>query len=385
VPFDGFLDEIELFHGRLPSQSVLAIVNAGGGKCKEYCRVPAVTSFCKDKPTVTVCMNIVNNTNAPQSYHWSLAGLPVGPGCTVNGPITFSPAAGTVTVPAGGTSAPICVMITRPAGFTAQNATSCFSFSYVDDLTGVCRSCTGTLRADNTCWCVTPSQPGVVTVGRFPGGVAGQPVVIGIKHPCPPIELIQYSLTAVYEGDGTHPDPLAVSLNGLPPGEPVLGQLSLGDDEEAEVGVLVTYPRAYDPAGLYQIVMEADTDGDGITEIVSCTPIASTYEAEATSGVPTPDATAAPSAFRLVALPNPFQGAATIAFTLPVAGDVDLSIYDLSGRRVRSLRQGRLDAGTQNIGWDGKDDDGRTMASGIYFVRLQSGVVRVQTKVVKLR
>ncbi|MDZ4803237.1 MAG: LamG-like jellyroll fold domain-containing protein [Candidatus Eisenbacteria bacterium] len=384
VPFDGWLDELEFFNSPLSAQSVSAIAAAGNGKCKEFCRVPAVTSFCKDKTTVTVCMNIVNNTTGPQSYHWSVAGLPTGPGCTVNGPITFSPAAGTVTVPAGGTSSPICVTITRPAGFTAQNATSCFAFSYVNDQTGVCRSCTGTLRADNSCWCVTPTQPGVVGVGqRFAGGFVGVPIGIGIKHPCPPIDLIQYSLTAVYEGSGDHPDPLAVSLNGLPPGEPVLGQLSLGENEEAEVSVLVTYPREYDPAGLYQIVMEADTDGDGFTEIVSCTPIASTYDPDPTSGVPV--APLVPNGLRLTAMPNPFQASATIAFVLPAAGDVDLAVYDLSGRRVRALRQGRLDAGTQNIAWDGRDDDGRATSSGIYFVRLQSGSVRLQTKLVKLR
>lgn len=384
VPFDGFLDECEVFNSELSPQSILALLNAAGGKCKEYCRVPTVTSICKDKPTVTICTNIVNHTAVPQSYHWSVAGMPAGPGCTVNGPITFSPAAGTVTVPAGSTSAPICITMTRPVGLTAQNATACFEFSFINDVTGVCRSCTGTIRADNSCWCINPVQPGVVNVGqRFAGGFAGVPIVIGIKHPCPPIDLIQYTLTAVYES-GNHPDPLAVSLNGLPPGEPVLGQLSLGDNEEAEVSVLVTYPRGYDPAGLYQIVMEADTDGDSFMEVVSCTPIASTYEADPTSGIPV-EPIAAPTLYRLVAIPNPFQGAATIAFTLPASGDVELSVYDLSGRHVRTLRKGRLEAGTQNIAWDGRDDDGRATASGLYFVRLQSGMVRVQTKVVKLR
>ena len=86
-------------------------------------------------------------------------GLPAGPGCTVNGPITFSPAAGTVTVPAGSTSAPICVTMTRPAGLTAQNATACFEFSFVNDATGVCRSCTGTLRADNSLSLIHISEP----------------------------------------------------------------------------------------------------------------------------------------------------------------------------------------------------------------------------------
>jgi hypothetical protein len=319
VPFDGLLDELEFFGTPISAQSVAAIVAAGGGgKCKEYCRVPAVTSICKDKPTVTVCVNIVNQTTSAQSYHWSVAGLPAGPGCTVNGPITFSPAAGTVTVPAGGTSPPICITMTRPAGLTAQNATACFEFSFVNDATGVCRSCTGTLRADNSCWCITPAQPGIVNVGqRFAGGFVGVPIDIGIKHPCPPIDLINYRLSAVYEGAGAHPDPLAVSLNGLPPGEPVLGQVTLGPDEETTVSVLVTYLRAYDPAGFYQIVMEADTDGRLHGE-VSCTRIA-----RATSG----------SCVRRAGFADHAAGVAAVRRAEPVPGRSHHRVHAARGRR----------------------------------------------------
>jgi flagellar hook assembly protein FlgD len=61
-----------------------------------------------------------------------------------------------------------------------------------------------------------------------------------------------------------------------------------------------------------------------------------------------------------------------------VADDVEVAVFDLSGRLVRTLRQGRLEAGTQNIAWDGRDDDGRPAAGGIYFVRLRAGAARVQ-------
>ncbi|HSK38762.1 MAG TPA: LamG-like jellyroll fold domain-containing protein, partial [Arenibaculum sp.] len=164
VPFDGLLDELEFFSSPLSTASVASLAAASAGKCREYARVPAVTSICKDKPTVQVCMNIVNNTATAQSYTWSIAGLPAGPGCTVNGPITFSPSQGTVVVPAGGTSAPICVTMTRPAGLTAQNATSCFEFSFVNDATGICFLRSGKIRADNSCWCVTPVAQSVVPV-----------------------------------------------------------------------------------------------------------------------------------------------------------------------------------------------------------------------------
>jgi hypothetical protein len=218
----------------------------------------------------------------------------------------------------------------------------------------------------------------VVGVGqRFAGGIAGVPVVIGVKRPCPPIDILAYRLSAVYEGGGDHPDPHAVSLNGLPPGQPVFGQLVLGPGEEAEVSVLVTYPNGYDPAGRYQIVMDADTDNDGMPDPLSFTLIASTDEADPVSGVPVEPIT--PQALRLSAMPNPFLAGATIAFTLPAAEDAEVAVYDLSGRLVRALRQGRLPAGTQNIAWDGRDDDGRATAGGIYFVRLRAGAERTKT------
>lgn len=384
VPFDGLLDELEFHHGPLSTMSVAAVAASAGGKCREYCRVPAVTSICKDKASVTVCVNIVNQTNAPQSYHWSVAGLPAGPGCSVNGPITFSPQAGSVTVPAGGTSAPICIVMTRPAGLTTQNATACFEFSYVNDQTGLCRSCTGKIRADNSCWCVTPAQPGVVSVAeRLAPGVIGQPIVIGIKHPCDPIAVIDWRVTASYE-PGAHPDPLAISLNGLPPGEPVLGSTQLDTDGETEVTIFAAYPRGYDPAGLYQIVMEADTDGDGLMEVVSCTPIASAYEAPGLADVPEAAAPSAP-AIQLRAAPNPFQTGATIAFTMPATGNAELAVFDLGGRQVRTLHEGALPAGSAVMTWDGRDDQGRPVGGGIYFVRLRTAGEQARVKVVKVR
>lgn len=381
IPFDGLLDELEFFGSPLSTQSVAAVASAPAGKCREHCRVPAVTSICKDQPTVTICMNIVNQTSAPQSYHWSVAGLPAGPGCTVAGPVTFSPAAGTITVPAGGISSPICITMTRPAGLTAQNATACYEFSFVNDQTGVCRSCVGTIRADNSCWCITPAQPGVVPVGqRFAGGFVGVPIVIGIKHPCDPIAILDYRLTTVYE-PGTHADPLAVSLNGLPPGEPVLGSVTLGTGDETVVTALLTYPDGYDPAGLYRVVMEADTDDDGLMEVVSCTPIASIYEADAVAAVPVEPV--ASNRLRLLALPNPFQTVATLAFSLPAAGPVEIAVFDLAGRRVRRFGGGRFEAGPNRLDWDGRDDAGRPVRGGIYFIRLDAGTERVQAKIVK--
>jgi hypothetical protein len=70
--------------------------------------------------------------------------------------------------------------------------------------------------------------------------------------------------------------------------------------------------------------------------------------------------------------PNPFTGATRIAFDLPEAADVEVRIFDVSGRMVRSLDEGRLTAGRYEALWDGKDTGGRDVASGIYFYRLET-------------
>ena len=72
------------------------------------------------------------------------------------------------------------------------------------------------------------------------------------------------------------------------------------------------------------------------------------------------------------ATPNPMRDAATLRFGLPRAGRVSLAVFDQQGRRVRSLRDGALEAGEHAVRWDGRDEGGRAVASGLYFVRLEA-------------
>ncbi len=72
------------------------------------------------------------------------------------------------------------------------------------------------------------------------------------------------------------------------------------------------------------------------------------------------------------AYPNPFQHQATIAFDLQHAGHyVDLDVFDLNGRRVTTLLSRVLPAGFHQANWDGRDIQGRPMASGVYVIRLR--------------
>ncbi|HNZ39874.1 MAG TPA: FlgD immunoglobulin-like domain containing protein, partial [Candidatus Latescibacteria bacterium] len=68
--------------------------------------------------------------------------------------------------------------------------------------------------------------------------------------------------------------------------------------------------------------------------------------------------------------PNPFNPSTTLRFTLPEAGHVTLAVYDVNGRLVRTLVGRTFLSGHHEVVWDGCDDTGRAVASGVYVCRL---------------
>jgi len=82
---------------------------------------------------------------------------------------------------------------------------------------------------------------------------------------------------------------------------------------------------------------------------------------------------ALPTAYRLQQnYPNPFNAETVLHYSLPYDGEVELAIYDLLGRRVRTLESGFKTAGEYVMKWNGVDEKGRSVASGVYFYRLQA-------------
>jgi hypothetical protein len=70
--------------------------------------------------------------------------------------------------------------------------------------------------------------------------------------------------------------------------------------------------------------------------------------------------------------PNPARGQAMLSFALPSPGMIQLEIYDLDGRLVRTLRSGLFEAGEYPVPFDLRDDAGRALASGLYFARFHA-------------
>jgi len=90
----------------------------------------------------------------------------------------------------------------------------------------------------------------------------------------------------------------------------------------------------------------------------------------------TPARTAAVGAW-----PNPFNPVTTVKFSVPVAGQVSLCVYDLQGRLVRTLARGHYPDGDHVQVWDGTTDNGARASSGSYVVRLTAGTNQATTKV----
>ena len=68
--------------------------------------------------------------------------------------------------------------------------------------------------------------------------------------------------------------------------------------------------------------------------------------------------------------PNPAAGGVTVGYSLAARGPLSITIYDASGRQVRTLESGMRDAGTGSTHWDGRDERGRRFAAGVYYCRL---------------
>jgi hypothetical protein len=188
-------------------------------------------------------------------------------------------------------------------------------------------------------------------------------------NPYPFLQTVSAGATVTFSasvGDGnpawnyrwTHDDVLMFNGPG-PDGSTVSG---------AATPVLkITNVRPSD-AGAYRLVV---TNGCG-----SVTSAAGTLAVEATSGT---SSEARVSIFHSIG-PNPSGGESTLSFSLAVDAEVRYSVFDLRGRLVRRVDLGRLSAGRFEARWDTRDDGGRNVAAGVYFVSLELGGQRLGAK-----
>ena len=83
--------------------------------------------------------------------------------------------------------------------------------------------------------------------------------------------------------------------------------------------------------------------------------------------------------------PNPFNASTVIRFSIPVTGKVSVTIYNLLGQGIRKLGDERLEAGVRSLRWDGRNDVGQHVSSGVYLCRLQSAKEPMARKLLLLK
>ena len=91
------------------------------------------------------------------------------------------------------------------------------------------------------------------------------------------------------------------------------------------------------------------------------------------------------SVLAALAAPNPFNPTTTLHLQLPTSGPVSLTIYNLAGQAIRSLVHRSLEAGYHTFEWDGRDQHGYPVASGVYLYRLQASQQVLVNKMALIR
>jgi len=95
--------------------------------------------------------------------------------------------------------------------------------------------------------------------------------------------------------------------------------------------------------------------------------------------------TASPSISLGPAVPSPTSGATTFRLSVPRPMELSLEVYDIGGRLVRVLLRGTEPAGERSVAWDGRDDSGQRVRSGIFYARLVADGRTIDRSVVSLQ
>lgn len=97
------------------------------------------------------------------------------------------------------------------------------------------------------------------------------------------------------------------------------------------------------------------------------------------------DGTPRATTIALSAAPNPVRTGTTLSFTLPQPAAGTIRIHDVSGRLVRQVLAGALDAGVHRVTWDGRDGAGASVPAGVYLVRFDAGSMHASQKLAVVR
>jgi titin len=162
------------------------------------------------------------------------------------------------------------------------------------------------------------------------------------------------------------------------------------DPSGAGEGETVVGSGLSDAVGSFRIFIEGVNIGDMITAIVTdpsgnSSAFADNIAVEVGTDV-AEGLTALPERFTLHQnYPNPFNPATSISFTLPAATFARLCIYSITGQKVTTLVERELAAGEHRVTWNGRDESGNTVSSGVYLYRLTTEFETAARKMILLK
>lgn len=269
--FNGLIDEVEFFKRALTPAEVDAIYRAGSdGKCRNLVYVQPLTGFCINNSFVDVPFTICNNSTTTQSYSWSYTALASGAGCNISATgstFTTIPAGSSATIPPG-SCINRTVRITRPTAMTFNGAFACWNLNVVNTTSGATVTTTARINdIRNSCGIIC--LPCTATTAMFPGTSVSLPATIsGVSGIVP---LRARAVITPNDIDSGDPNmlPAGVSLNGLPPGEPVLGTFDIPQGGSVNFPITVDLGYDADSFNNFSLLIEADLDGDGQWETLN--------------------------------------------------------------------------------------------------------------------
>jgi hypothetical protein len=187
---------------------------------------------------------------------------------------------------------------------------------------------------------------------------------------------VSYSFSGGAENQ-SFPDRLLITGNGSAHSTETLYYKYIGSDTTETAGVRILGEGARWTATFFAFGLE----GLATDRLDSMIARSLRYFKQTVTGVPQ-TLSEVPKTYALEQnYPNPFNPTTQIRFGLPEQATIQLSVFDVTGQRVRMLAQGNREAGSHSVLWDSRDEGGLQVASGVYFYRLEATVDGAQSYV----
>lgn len=233
--FDGALDEVEIFNRALTPAEILALYEADGtGKCKETIHVSWDRPLCAGASTAEANPMICNQSPQQQSYAVSFHGYPAAgdPRCNIDGPTSFSivPPDTLPLLIAPGSCRSFAVKIGRPAGATSHGRIGCYRITATNTVSGATIQAAGSVwDIRNYCATPRPADPTQVPVDGTDN------IVFRVANTTGAASTLNYEIEGM--ASDMIPENTIVTLDGLPPGASVTGQVTIPAGGSADIPV----------------------------------------------------------------------------------------------------------------------------------------------------